>query len=494
MTNALVIRFLLMLMWLWIPEGIAQVSDGRSEPKDASAVTEASLELGHSERRRIQIGLDAAGFDTGPAEGHFGPITRGAIRKWQVSGGARATGYLDVESAKVLLAAGKRREAELARQKILELRRLAAQGDLKARYDLTNMYAAGEGVPRDYIQAYAWLNGVAGRKKGEFGQIVELSYKKQIYLRGLMTTEEALRAEKLSQGDALFHYYGHGVPKNASEAAAWYSLATEAYEKFFFNETDSDTRGRYIEALFSLGRMYDYGLWAPENDVEAAEWYRLAAQQGHVEAQFKLGSLYSSGPQDAIVDVEATEWVRRNIPDGMSVVHPVIVLRPSDVVVTDVPEALKWLRLAAEQGHARAQHLLGEMYVMGAGDDTEAAKWFLRAAEKGLRSAQSQLGLMYTNGIGVPRDPGQAHAWYRKAAERGSLHAQSSLGLIYADGKGVPRDYVQAYAWSKLALTDWWDGDDFGKRKTAELLDSLKEKMTAEQIVEAEELIASLVK
>ena len=60
---------------------------------DASAV-EAALELDQSTRRRIQQGLGSAGFDAGMADGLFGPRTRQAIRQWQASRGAWATGYL----------------------------------------------------------------------------------------------------------------------------------------------------------------------------------------------------------------------------------------------------------------------------------------------------------------------------------------------------------------------------------------------------------------
>ena len=61
-------------------------------------VVEESLGLGRPARREIQEGLQAAGFDPGGADGMFGPRTRSAIRSWQASQGARATGYLDSAS------------------------------------------------------------------------------------------------------------------------------------------------------------------------------------------------------------------------------------------------------------------------------------------------------------------------------------------------------------------------------------------------------------
>ena len=65
-------------------------------------VVEESLGLDVALRQRIQRGLRAAGFDPGGADGVFGPRTRAAIRGWQSSRGAQATGYLDAASAAAL--------------------------------------------------------------------------------------------------------------------------------------------------------------------------------------------------------------------------------------------------------------------------------------------------------------------------------------------------------------------------------------------------------
>ena len=58
-------------------------------------------------------------------------------------------------------------------------------------------------------------------------------------------------------------------------------------------------------AQSSLGWIYANGEGVPEDDAEAARWYRLAAEQGDYSAQGNLGRLYANGegvPQD---DVEA---------------------------------------------------------------------------------------------------------------------------------------------------------------------------------------------
>ena len=82
-------------------------------------------------------------------------------------------------------------------------------------------------------------------------------------------------------------------------------------------------RGHYVAALrefqplaragdaaaqFYLGEMYEDGRGVPQNDAEAAKWYRKSAEQGDATAQFNLGFIYGEGegvPQDY---VQAHMW------------------------------------------------------------------------------------------------------------------------------------------------------------------------------------------
>ena len=57
-------------------------------------------------------------------------------------------------------------------------------------------------------------------------------------------------------------------------------------------------------------------------------------------------------------------------------------------------------------------------------DDAEAVRWYRLAAEQGHASAQFNLGLMYARGLGVSEDDAEAVRWYRLAAEQGHASAQ----------------------------------------------------------------------
>ena len=105
-------------------------------------------------------------------------------------------------------------------------------------------------------------------------------------------------------------------------------------------------------------------------------------------------------------------------------------------VSENVAEAIRWYRLAAEQGHVRARHNLGFMYARGGEgvprDYAEAVRWFRLAAEEGDTSAMGStlvdLGFMYLGGRRVPQDAAYAARWFLLAAEEGDASAQSVLG------------------------------------------------------------------
>ncbi len=50
-----------------------------------------------------------------------------------------------------------------------------------------------------------------------------------------------------------------------------------------------------VLAQYNLGEMYRLGQGVPQDDSEAARWYRLAAEQGYALAQFNLGLMYARG-------------------------------------------------------------------------------------------------------------------------------------------------------------------------------------------------------
>ena len=62
------------------------------------------------------------------------------------------------------------------------------------------------------------------------------------------------------------------------------------------------------------------------------------------------------------------------------------------------------------------------MYANGQGvpqDYAEAVKWYRLAADQGDAYAQNNLGVMYDQGQGVPQDYVLAHMWFNLSAAQG---------------------------------------------------------------------------
>ena len=75
--------------------------------------------------------------------------------------------------------------------------RLAAdQGHADAQYNLGFMYANGEGVPQDYVQAYLWFNLAASRVTGD-------TREEEVQHRGLaadqLTPDDRSEAHRLAR-------------------------------------------------------------------------------------------------------------------------------------------------------------------------------------------------------------------------------------------------------------------------------------------------------
>ena len=134
----------------------------------------------------------------------------------------------------------------------------------------------------------------------------------------------------------------------------------------------------------------------------------------------------------------------------MAQYHLGVMYANGEGVPEDDAEAVKWFRMAAEQGYADAQFILGLKYSTGEGvpeDDAEAVKWYRRAARAaGTESAQFELGFKYGDWRGCARRRCRSRSsGYRMAAERGTRPwRNSSWASWYDNGKGVPEDDVRS--------------------------------------------------
>lgn len=121
---------------------------------------------------------------------------------------------------------------------------------------------------------------------------------------------------------------------------------------------------------------------------------------------------------------------------------------------TNLEEAVRLYRQAAETGHPGAQDSLGLCLLRGLGcatNEAEAVTWFTAAAEQEHPSAMNNLAFCHMNGKGVPRDAHKGFIWAKLAAEKGHAPSQMLVGECYLSGIGVEADHDQAQIWLRLA-------------------------------------------
>ncbi|HEU5074465.1 MAG TPA: hypothetical protein VFU02_09835 [Polyangiaceae bacterium] len=122
------------------------------------------------------------------------------------------------------------------------------------------------------------------------------------------------------------------------------------------------------------------------------------------------------------------------------------LLRKSKVP-EDRASALRWLRLAADQGHVGAAFLLGwcfETETSAEGSAKQMVHYYTMAAERGHALACSNLGLCYERGDAGAIDLELAFGWYRRGSELGGKEATFQLGRCYDEGLFVPVDERRA--------------------------------------------------
>ncbi len=124
-------------------------------------------------------------------------------------------------------------------------------------------------------------------------------------------------------------------------------------------------KGHHATLQFCLGLRQEFGIGMAKDPGSAFKSYKTAAEGGNADAQFKFGNVYDS-------TVLTSNAQQKN-----------------DIVID-------WFTRAAEQGHVRAQYILGLRY------------------EKPPE---------YVRKVGVSPNRAQAEFWYRRAAQQG--HKQS---------------------------------------------------------------------
>jgi TPR repeat protein len=376
----------------------------------------------------------------------------------------------DLAAGNALAAEGKQAEAVAA------WRRAAARGDIDAQALLGAALAEGRGVVKDIDAARRVL--VPAAQAGSALAKTHLAYLEFFDERGDRAKGRAYLQEASALGlpQAMaylswIYHRGAATPPDASvevelerQAAEMdHAVAQSARARRFLNGdqvTPNDDVARYwAQRSIVSGSDDGYAVLArllmrgkPEDQRAALGMVRNLAAAGNAPAMQVMGHAAMRGIGQPVDLVAARDWyVRvRKKKEFVSLGQLGEVLADAD---HDEPCAFDVLRLAAEDGDARAQSRLGYLYRHGTGNVVDAAaslRWLNAAVRQGDLVAINNLGDAYETGFGVPRDMQRAMALYRQAALAGSPSAFSSLASVHEKGLGTRVDPVLAYTYLLL--------------------------------------------
>lgn len=316
-------------------------------------------------------------------------------------------------------------EQEQAKQSVLDgYKEKAAKGDVEAMLDLGKAYYRGvDGAQQDYIEAAKWFADAAELKNGE--------------AQGWL---------------GLLYYKGQGVTQNYDKAMSLFLRSVKnGYTDFV--DTFKDIAGKDItkiadrdekakakkDKIFAckfMSECYDKGLGVKRNTDTAAEYIRMAADEGDVESLMPTGMYYYN-----------------NLKHGKS---------------------FPYFKKAADLGNLKAAYFCGLMLYDGdegvEQDKAKGKEYLMAAANDGHVAANLKLGEYFLYGNGVDRDIAKGFQMIKTAAEKGNNRAIWILSNCYRVGEGVNRNYAQAAQWMSLVASGN-RGNDY-----AELMSGLKAK------------------
>ena len=175
------------------------------------------------------------------------------------------------------------------------------------------------------------------------------------------------------------------------------------------------------------------------NKVGAVRALEYAASQGHLTAQYKLGRMYAGGEGVPANDLKAFEYFSKIADENADAVPGTADARlvgsafvalgnyfsdgiKGSYVKPNPDRAFDMFHYAASYfGDPDGQYNLARLYMTGQGanrDPRQAARWMKLAAEKGHAPARAAFGeMLIRGGEGVPRQPVLGLMWLAMARE-----------------------------------------------------------------------------
>lgn len=246
--------------------------------------------------------------------------------------------------------------------------------------------------------------------------------------------------------DSLFSmwrifYYGIGLPVNKSAA---------------FNLCCRAARKGHVEAMFQASMMLKNGDGIPVNEEESAKYCKMAADQGHADAMYCYSLMLRNGKGVPADKKEAAKYCKMAADQGhvVSMNSYAVKLFHGSGVSVNKKEAAKYLKMAANKGYSKSMFNYACRLHNGNGvpiDKKEAAKYFKKAADKGIPESMFNYAFMLYKGDGVPIDKKEAAKYFKMAADHGSKSAMKKYAEMLSNRDGIPANEEEAQKYLKMA-------------------------------------------
>ena len=162
------------------------------------------------------------------------------------------------------------------------------------------------------------------------------------------------------------------------------------------------------------------------------------------------------------------------------------------VEIEDFENALKWLRMAVNEGDGIAQYNLARLYHFAQGVDKnvqQAIHYYELSAKQGNFKAINNIAYIYEHGDSVNQNFKKATSLYRKSALLGNSHAQYNLAQMhFRYGEKVNISFKEAWTWIVISAKNGHPQSLDAKKKIEPDLpkDKLAEFKAMEKQFEAE--------
>ncbi len=171
---------------------------------------------------------------------------------------------------------------------------------------------------------------------------------------------------------------------------------------------------------------------AHASDADTFKAMVALANTGHAEAQYHVGMMHNNGIGTEQDPKQAFAWFQKatasNDPLGAYKLGCYYDGQGAGVVASDSGEALKYKLVAARAGYALAQHDVANLYDRQ-GNPEEALKWWKMAGDQGYPRALYSLSMSYSAGKGTPRDLSMSYAYFKlsKLAPAKNVNEMASM-------------------------------------------------------------------